>query len=83
MDKVIRLIDKQPEPRSSSWSLVQAMEDAIESINKGDLPNKGLVLILNDVDGGFECAWLKAGVLTSEAITILELAKADLVDLIR
>ena len=60
MDKVIRLIDKQPEPRSSSWSLVQAMEDAIESINKGDLPNKGLVLILNDVDSGFECAWLKS-----------------------
>lgn len=82
-DKLIRLIDRQQDPSTLSWSMEQILSDSIEEIKRGELPNKGILIFLDSSNRKFEVYWKKAGVLNHEAIASLELLKADIVDLLR
>ena len=80
---VVRLIDEQKSPSTLSWNMVQLLEESIEDIKDNKLPNKGLVLFLDNSQGGFVIDWKKAGIINSEALAMIELFKCDLTDMLR
>ena len=82
-EKVVKIIDRQPSPSALSWDMVQAMKEAIEEIKSGDLPNKGVVIFLDDDNLRFDIRWKKAGVLNSEAIALIEIFKSELLDMLK
>lgn len=75
----IRLIDRQEVPSSSSWTLLDVIEDSIEGIKSGNLPNKGMIIFLDNSDG-ISVDWKKAGIKDASAIVLLELLKKDFID---
>lgn len=81
--KVIRLIDEQARPSTMSWNMVQLLEEVIQDVKDGKLPDRGLVLFLDDSGGGFETRWLKAGLLNSEAVALVEIFKSELIEILR
>lgn len=81
--KLVKLIDRQENPSTLSWDMIQVLEEAIQDIKDGKLPNKGLVLFLDDSGGGFSTRWLKAGLFNSEAIALIEVFKSELLDMLK
>lgn len=83
VDKLIRIVDKQPIPSTMSWDMIQILEESIKEIKDGKQPNKGIILFLDTSGEKFDLSdWKKAGVLNSEAIALVELFKVDLIDLL-
>jgi len=80
--KVIKLIDEQESPSTLSWNMIQLLEESIKEIKENKLPNKGLIIFL-DNSNGFIINWIKAGILNSEALAITELFKSEIIDLLR
>lgn len=84
MDKeIINLIDHQSKPSTLSWGLDQLLEEAIKDIKDKQMPNKGILLILDNRDGKFILSdWKKAGITGSDAIALIEMFKYEILKLL-
>lgn len=80
--KVVRLVDRQSNPNTLSWDAKDMLLEVVEDIEDGRFPRKVIVIGLDDIDGKFVADWRKAGLLNSEAISVIELVKYDSIKLL-
>jgi len=82
--KVIKLINEQKVLCTLSWDMIQVLEESIEDIKNNKASNRGIIMFLDSKDSRFVLdGWKKAGVLNSEAIALVELFKAEMIDLLK
>lgn len=80
---IIKLVDHQPDPSTLSWSLDQLLEETIKDIRDKRMPNKGILLILDDNNGEFILSnWKKAGITCSSAIALVEMFKYEILKIL-
>ena len=64
---------------SLHWTPTEMMEDEIREIASGERKaTKAIVVFLDDTDGIYDVGWGNSGLSTTEAISLLEVAKARL-----
>jgi hypothetical protein len=76
MDKITKLVDKDPDARR--WTATDALHDAIKDSCDGErLENhkKVLILHLDDSDDDYKMSYTRAGLTHSESIALMEYTK--------
>ena len=70
---------------ATAWTSVQVVEHALERLKTGDCKEvkKVFVLYLDDEDGKFNTAYNQSGMKASELLALLEVTKANIMELIR
>lgn len=79
-EKVVRLVDRSEVPTSHMWSGEQMLEDTLKELRANEFPQKVMIIGLDEGPNHFRARWSKAGIKNSEALALLELMKAQLVD---
>ena len=75
-DKIISLAVHAGDSRL--WTVEQMLEDAIQEAAERK-PTKGIVLMLSDLDDGYEYAYLQSGMKASQIVSLLEVAKQNFI----